>query len=120
MNLDGVWCHIMGHSPDAYLRLLADQHRRLILRYLRSEADGTTTFADLVARLGGGDRAPGSDRPRDPERIAIQLEHTHLPTLADHGVVEYDRRSGAVRYQSDEQVEALLDSLPEDVSVPNP
>jgi hypothetical protein len=62
----------------------------------------------------------GDDQLRDREQLAVQLQHTHLPKLADHGVVEYERRSGAVRYRPSEPVERVLDTLPGEVSIPDP
>ena len=105
-------------SLDECLRLVADRHRRRVIYHLRHEANGTTTFEDLVDQVhrhaSGGKNGP----PPDREALAIRLQHSHLPKLADHGVVDYDHRSGAVRYYPDEQVEAVLDSLSEDVSLP--
>jgi hypothetical protein len=37
-----------------------------------------------------------------------------------HGVVGFDHRGGTVRYYPDKQVEAVLDSLPEEASLPTP
>ncbi|WP_049935320.1 DUF7344 domain-containing protein [Haloplanus natans] len=109
-----------NHGLDACLRLVADRHRRLIIHHLRHEANGATTVDDLVDRMHG--RSPDAkDGPlQDREALAIQLHHTHLPQLADHGVVDFEHTTGAVRYHPDEQVEAVLDSLPEEVSPPNP
>lgn len=104
---------------DACLRLVADHHRRRILQRLQREAHGATGFGDLVDELSDSRPGPDDESP-DRERLAIQLQHTHLPKLADYGVVEYDRRSGAVRYQPDPLLEMVLDSLPEEVSPLNP
>ncbi|MEF8783380.1 MAG: ArsR family transcriptional regulator [Haloarculaceae archaeon] len=101
-----------SNELDACLRVIADGCRRRMIQQLRREADGTMSFEDLV---GGLQSASDDDRRRNPEQIAIDLEHTHLPKLANHGVVEYDRRSGAVRYRPDEHIEAILDALPEEV-----
>jgi DNA-binding transcriptional ArsR family regulator len=107
-----------NHSLDERLRLVADQHRRRVIHHLRQEANGATTFDDLVDQVR--ERAPDAKNgpPQDRDELAIQLHHTHLPKLADAGVVEYDHRSGAVRYDPDEQVETVLDSLSEDVPLP--
>lgn len=109
-----------SHDLDVCLQLVADRHRRRIIHHLRREANGTTTFEDLVDQLhsSGSDSKNGS--LRDREQLAIQLHHTHLPKLAEHGVVEFEPRSEAVRYHPDEQVETVLDSLPGEVSLPNP
>lgn len=105
---------------DACLRLLADRRRRGVIHHLRDEATAVTTVDDLTDRLHGTTSVSGSDRQRDREELATELTHTHLPKLADYGVVEYDRRSGAVRYHADEQIEALLDSLPEEIAPASP
>lgn len=107
-------------SLDACLQLVADRHRRRVIHHLRREDDETTTFDDLVEQLSRRDSDPDNGPPRSRDQLAIQLHHAHLPKLAAHGVVEFDPGSGAVRYHSDEQVETVLDSLPGEVSVPNP
>lgn len=107
------------HSLDALLQLVADRRRRLAIRHLRHEANGKTTIDDLVDQLynGGSD---ADDRPPDRKQLAIQLCHAHLPKLADHGVVEFDPENGAIWYQPDEQVETVLDSLPDELSIASP
>ena len=108
------------HSLDECLQLVADQHRRRVIHHLRHEADGTTTVDDLVEQI----HRRASDSKHGPlqerKELAIQLHHTHLPKLADHGVVEFEQTTGAVRYNPDEQVETVIDSLPGDVSLQNP
>jgi hypothetical protein len=100
------------HDLDRCLQLVADQHRRQIIHHLRHEAKGTTTLDDLVERISSRASDSKNGPQQDREEIAIQLQHTHLPKLADHGVVEFDLRTGAVRYHPDEQVETVIDSLP--------
>jgi hypothetical protein len=109
-----------NHSLDACLHLLADKHRRRIIHHLRDEATSTTTLTDLVEQIQS--RPPDSQNGplEDRDALTIQLHHTHLPTLADYGVVDFEHTTGAVRYHPDEQVETVLDSLPEEVPLPNP
>ncbi|AZH25351.1 DUF7344 domain-containing protein [Haloplanus aerogenes] len=109
-----------NHGLDACLRLVADQHRRRVIHHLRHEANGATTFDDLVDQMHRRASDAKNGPPQDRESLAIQLHHTHLPQLADHGVVDFEHRTGVVRYHPDEQVETVLDSLPEEVSLPNP
>ena len=109
-----------NNSLDACLQLVADRHRRRVIHHLRHEATETTTVDELVNRLHSGDSPSKDDLPQDREKLAIQLHHIHLPKLAMHGVVEFEHRRGAVRYHPDKQVEAVLDSLPEEASLPNP
>ncbi|WP_277555699.1 DUF7344 domain-containing protein [Halobaculum limi] len=107
-------------SLDACLHLVADRNRRRVIHHLRHEATGTLTVDELVDQFhsSGSDSKDGP--PQDREELAIQLHHVHLPKLAEHGVVEFEHRSGAIRYHTDEQVEAVLDSLLESVSVTTP
>ncbi|MFB6201942.1 MAG: ArsR family transcriptional regulator [Halorhabdus sp.] len=106
-----------NHGLDACLPLVADRHRRRVIQCLRHESTGTTTFEALVDQVHslGSDSSNGPRRDR--EELAIQLRHTHLPKLADRGVVEFDHRTGVVRYHPDEQLETVLDSLPEEVAL---
>lgn len=103
-------------SLDACLDVLADRHRRLVVQQLRAEPDGTMTMDELLDRFcadsGGG--AP------DRAHLATQLHHTHLPRLADRGLVEYDRATGFVRYRPDDRLERVLDSLPEEATLTCP
>jgi hypothetical protein len=109
-----------SHSLDASLQLIADHRRRGIVQHLRHETDGTTTFDELVDRMHRRDSDSTDDPRPSREELAIQLHHTHLPKLADHGLVDVDLRSGIVRYHPDERVETMLDSLPSEVVVSNP
>lgn len=68
---------------------LARRRRREVLYYLlEHELADLETIATRIARM---------EREGDPERIRTDLVHTHLPKLADRGLIEYDRRSGAIR-----------------------
>ncbi|MFC7155045.1 ArsR family transcriptional regulator [Halomarina halobia] len=95
----------VSESLDRTLRLLAHHRRRAILELLIEVDDGGITFSRLVRAIA---RSEGED---DSESIRIDLHHCHLPRLADAGVVEYDHRSGAIRYRSADDIEAVLASL---------
>jgi hypothetical protein len=109
-----------NQSLDACLRLVADQHRRRVIYHLRREANGATTFDDLVEQIHNQASDSKNGPLQDREELAIQLHHTHLPKLVDHGVVDFEHRSGVVRYHPDEQVEKVLDSLLGEVSLSHP
>lgn len=102
---------------DASLRLVSDRQRRRILRRLRDDPTGTTTLEDLLDDLSDGGAAPTADPP-DRDRLSIQLIHSHLPKLNDHGVIDYDRDDEVIRYRPDEGVETVLDALPADEAQP--
>lgn len=69
-------------------------------------ADGDAD-ADTVTGIGVGttetdssyDSAPiDQDTSTYRHKLAVDLLHTHLPKLADAGVIDYDTRSGTIRY----------------------
>lgn len=98
---------------DARLQLVADRQRRRVIRRLREETDGRASVDALVDDLFSDEPLRVTDDAMDRNEVFVRLVHTHLPKLADHGVVEYDRGTGRVQYRPDEQVEAVLDALPE-------
>jgi len=103
---------------DTCLRLVSDRQRRCVLQHVRDRRTETVAVDELVSVV---ERATADDTPltaREKERISIQLSHTHLPKFAAHDVIDYDRGDGTVRYQPDERIESLLDSLSEETSLP--
>ena len=112
-------CFMDGKNLDECLKLVSDTHRRRVIQRLREKSTGKTTVEDLVDHLHGSNSPAATDRRLDRNQLLLQLAHTHLPKLADHGVVEIDPDVETVWYQPDEQVEAVLDSLPENVPQPN-
>ena len=96
------------------LDLLANSRRREALYYLRDATDGPVSLERLAERLAVRERERGDDRPEPDEsavsRATAVLVHDHLPKLSDAGVVEYDRRSGTVRYRERALAEHLLDA----------
>ena len=106
----------MGDNSDRLnrdLKVLASRERREILDYFIATDTDVTSVEKLcckVARVNAGD---GTGEAASTESAKAELHHVHLPKLAEHGLVEYDARSGAVRYQPDERVEALVQFLAE-------
>lgn len=91
---------------DAILNLLAAGDRREIIQVLRQQATGATTIVSLAESLAAAEVVTENDK----RRLAISLYHNHLPTLDDHGLVEFDPERGTVRYQPDEHVERMIGS----------
>lgn len=90
-------------SLDPAVGVLVDHRRRGAL-YVLSETGGKPVFAvDLAQKVA----LMHPDSP-DIETLLTELHHVHLPKLADAGLVEFDRSSGLVRYDADEDVERLL------------
>lgn len=82
----------VSDEVDALFDALADEHRRLVLYYLR---DRESADLDELATVVSGwlqARAPDHDRVTsdDREQVRVALHHVHLPRLADAGFVGYD------------------------------
>lgn len=97
-------------STETTFSLLADRQRRRILAFLSEKDDRTSEVSDLVDHL--------VRESLDRRRVTTTLHHVHLPKLADAGVVEYDRRTGTVRYRGDPTVESALDAVGADLPLP--
>jgi len=109
-----------GNSLDACLTLVADRRRRRLLEHLQHNGNGEVRIDDLVDQLYRAESAAADDRQMSRDQLAIQLNHSHLPKLADHGVIEHDHERGTIKYRPDDQIEAVLDGLPEEPSLASP
>ncbi len=96
-------------SLDSKHRLLANRRRRTILGILLEEDEGRIAFSDLATEImAREDYSIDPDDTVDRDKVIIDLHHRQLPRLVDAGVVEYDHRSGLVRYREDDERAALL------------
>lgn len=73
---------------DRTLELLSRERRRRVLYYLMNNS-GAASVDDIAEHAAG----TGDDAADD---VAVGLHHTHLPRLADAGVIDYDRGAGWV------------------------
>lgn len=72
-------------EEDRLLDLLAERRRRQVLETL-VDSSGQLSLDELARAVSDAD---GSDE----HRTRIELHHTHLPKLAEAGVVSYDREA---------------------------
>lgn len=88
---------------DELFEALADTQRRQVVRYFQRTEDDVASIDDLV------DFAieTGSTEATRPQ-LEQTFRHLTLPKLADLGVVEYDTRSGAVRYHGSPALERVF------------
>lgn len=106
----------MGENPDQLdrgLKMLSSQERREILdHFITNETDAAEleVLSRKLARLAVEN---GNGESPSTETFKAKLHHVHLPKLAECDLVEYDSRSGVVRYHSDEHVEAIVEFLAE-------
>ncbi|OYR43557.1 hypothetical protein [Halorubrum sp. Eb13] len=75
-------------TADTCLTLLSNAHRRAVL----------LTIYDRVADDVGDEPVPVEETVDGsiPEPVEMSLNHNHLPKLAEHDVVRWDREAGTV------------------------
>lgn len=87
-----------GGNPDldTVFDLLSKPRCRYILYYFLENQH--TNVEMLGEQIAAWERGSESQSVADSghQRITISLLHNHLPRLADHGIVEFDSRSGDV------------------------
>lgn len=80
-------------NVSAAFDLLQDARRRGVLYTVKR--NGETSVEEVARRIAVWQSTDGRGAP-DPETVETSLVHSHLPRLADAGVVEYDRERGTV------------------------
>lgn len=106
----------MNDDPDRVdriLKLLANKERRRVVDYFSRNGADTETVEVLGARLTQLMVDADGTHESSTEVAQARLHHVHLPELQEYGIVEYDARTGHVRYRPDEQVEDAVRFLAE-------
>lgn len=83
-----------GTPMDEIYHLLGDPTRRYLLYQLQRTGQGNVEA--LATHIATVERGGDVDPDDASQRVYLELVHNHLPRLADHGVLEYDLRSGDV------------------------
>lgn len=92
-------------SKACIFDLLSNSRRRMVLFYLRehgSEITPTELAEEVAAIENDVETADLTHKQR--KRVYVSLHQTHLPRLADAGIIEYDRDDGIVRLTEDADV----------------
>lgn len=95
-----------GLTLDEMLDLLANHQRRCLLNCLQEEADPTISLDDAASYIANQIAGETGSRPNEDD-VEVQLQHHHLPRLTDEGLVDYDTRSGEIRYHQLDQIETF-------------
>lgn len=82
-------------TESKYHELLAADRRRTTLDVLTS-LTAPIDLMDLADRVAARELDLGCVDEATVERVAISLHHTHLPKMADLGVIDYDPDSSRV------------------------
>lgn len=81
-------------SRDDAFHLLQNGRRRAVLRYLLEHEDvEEVRLGDVTERIAAWDQGTTTGKldPDHRQRIYVSLYQSHLPTLDEHDVVEFDR-----------------------------
>ena len=83
-------------TKDVLFDLLGSRRRRLVLRHLRHE--GETDLGDLAEQVAAWENGTTVEEVdyQQRKRTYTSLQQTHLPTLAEAGVVEFASDRGTV------------------------
>lgn len=81
---------------DVAFTLLSNSRRRYLLYRLEDNDPMTTEELSLEIAAWERDVPVEGVREDDRKRVETTLVHTHLPRLADHGILETDSETGDV------------------------
>lgn len=93
---------------DEILRLLTDQRCRWVLYCFFEEGADVLDYEAVVDYVA--DHVPGVDGTEDPR---IRLHHSTLPKLKEAGLVDFDSRTGTIRYDGGREIDTVLAWLDE-------
>ena len=84
-------------DPDQVFEILSSRRRRRVLYYLRKHGD-TATMNDLAEQVAAWENDVDIDEltSQQRKRVYVSLYQTHLPKLADTGLVDYEVDDGIV------------------------
>lgn len=104
------------HLPiDVVCRLLSNNRRRIVIDEVAAlDANEGSAIGVLAKRIAAAEHGVDVARVTSEQRKSayVSLLQCHLPKLDDSGVVDWDRRSGAVaRGDSIDELAALIDAI---------
>ncbi|WP_227357479.1 DUF7344 domain-containing protein [Haladaptatus salinisoli] len=94
-------------SLSEVCQILSSRYRRHLLSHLQTKDADVADLDELVTHIH-----KKSEKTTTTEQVRISLIYTHLPKLADYGVIDYDRRNKDVRYCDGTKLEDFLEVLP--------
>ncbi|ELY59576.1 hypothetical protein C493_05110 [Natronolimnohabitans innermongolicus JCM 12255] len=104
-------------TRDEIFTVLSNRRRRWVLHYLKQRENQRIDLRTLVDTVSAWEfETPADELPwKKRKRIYTALRQSHLPTLDDAGVIEYDRSRGEVELTEDARtVRMYLEYVPDD------
>ncbi|WP_267644167.1 DUF7344 domain-containing protein [Haloarchaeobius amylolyticus] len=105
-----------GPSKEEVFEVLSNRRRRQTLHYLLQKDDETATKREVSRQLAAWENDEPIDMVSSSERkrVYIALHQTHLPKLADAGLVDYDASQGTITLtDACHDLDVYLDVVPE-------
>ncbi|MEF8851380.1 MAG: ArsR family transcriptional regulator [Haloarculaceae archaeon] len=96
---------------DDVFGILADWRRREVCRFFVETDADIASVDDLAILLAGCRPDDARGTPPAHDELVAALEERHLPRLDAAGVVDYDSRSGTVRYWGQPTLEKWLEHV---------
>ena len=97
-----------GHlsiSPRLTYELLSNRYRRYVLHFFATRSTEVSNRRELATVISEWTADLDGSSTVSPEQVEIKLHHVHLPKLADANMLDYDERTGFVRYWGEPTVE---------------
>lgn len=97
-------------SPDVIFDLLMNARRRYVLHYLQERSP--IRLGELAELVAAAERGTTVEHLTSKQRKSVytSLYQSHLPKLAERGVIEYDRNRGVIALADRaEKLDAYLD-----------
>lgn len=87
-----------GIERDTLFHVLRNERRRRTLRYLLAGDEEPVTMRALAEAVAAAEHDTTVDALRSEERhrVYITLYQSHLPQMADAGIIEYDQDGGLI------------------------
>jgi hypothetical protein len=84
-------------APETIFEVLSNQRRRHVLHYLKARGERATVreVSEQVAAWEN-EIARNEVTPKERKRVYTALHQTHLPKMAEVGVIDYDRDRGTL------------------------
>jgi hypothetical protein len=102
-------------APETVFEVLSNERRRYVLHHLKAE-DERVTVRDLSEQVAAweNDIDIAAVTPKERKRVYTALHQTHLPKMAEVGVIDYDRDRGTLALtESVDAFDIYLEIVPE-------
>jgi DNA-binding transcriptional ArsR family regulator len=96
-------------SLDTIFELLCRRRRRYALYVLYHEGEHGISIEELATRVSELETGESEETPYEHQTLVLLLRERHLPKLAEAHVVDFDERSGTVRYHEQPSLEEWIE-----------